>query len=258
MTRRVFPMFAFALTALAVSACSTSGGSGNVRAVPVASGTTTPSPSPTPSATVSPSPSPTPSPGPSTAGVTACTAGNSSVPGNYFSIQTVGSVTGGTYLEQPGNSANAYTLLAYTASTTPAPTPTPVAIPSTQPTGAPVLVIVYYGEYNIPLVAQSGFSANSTTGCFTMLTDELVGGPAEFGAYAEGNPAFATPQPNATTALQGSITSFTITNLTPTSGSGMFTFDIGTVGTVTITGSVTETIQEAVAVSRRHVVRPRR
>jgi hypothetical protein len=109
----------------------------------------------------------------------------------------------------------------------------------------------HHGDQREPsLSLADSFAADATTGCFGLLTAEPVGGTAGFEAFGQGNPAFAAPQPNATTAAQGSITAFTITNLTPTTGNGTFTFDIGTIGTVVITGSVTETITEPLVMSR--------
>jgi hypothetical protein len=107
-----------------------------------------------------------------------------------------------------------------------------------------LLTIVYYGEYSIP--STTGLTSATTNGCFVFPTQQQGSEtPPTFLAVGQGLPAFAPPYPAETDAIaQGPIASFTITNLTRTSGTGTFTLDtqslgvVGTAsGTVTITGS---------------------
>ncbi len=235
--RGVFVGLAFSSLIIAGAACSSDGGTGVT------------APSPAPSGVVL-----------GTLGNISCTAPNDAVPGTYASIQTSGSVSGTTFTSDNGGE-NDYATYAYTAPVggSPAPSPTPIVIPSVPPTtpGA-VLYIVYYGEYTIP--ATAGFTTGASNGCFTLVTANinesvesagrhvLTGTPAPspspFLAAGIGYPMFAAPYPARSQVLSGAITTFTITNLTRTSGTGSFTMDtvpIGDVisvsGTTTITGS---------------------
>jgi hypothetical protein len=196
----------------------------------------------------SPSPSPTPTASPSSVGSLACTAPAANA-GTFTSIDTSGVVAGNTYTEQSGD----WEVIAYSSpspspspsptptpgsTATPAPTPTPTVAPTS--TSTPVMVTEYYGEYTVPsfngnIIGGGLYTAAATNGCFFMILEQPNafgdGEPNESGLEAE------------TVVDEGSITNLTITNLTPTSGSGTFSFTnsaANTVsGTITITGSQT-------------------
>ncbi len=237
MSRRgVFLGLAFSSLIIAGAACSSDGGTGVT------------APSPAPSGVVL-----------GTLGNISCTAPDDAVPGTYAAIQTSGSVSGTTFTSDNGGE-NEYSTYAFTAPVggSPAPSPTPIVIASVPPTtpGA-VLYIVYYGEYTIP--ATAGFTTGASNGCFTLYTANISQSqasvsrgvltapepsPSPFLAAGIGLPTFAAPYPATSQVLSGAITTFTITNLTRTSGTGSFTMDtvpIGDVisvsGTTTITGS---------------------
>jgi hypothetical protein len=255
------PTLGFAVVcalSVALAQCSGSGGTGKT----LPKGTSAPgTASPTPSA--SPGGTPSPSPSPTGVGNTSCTAPVVTA-GIFTSIETTGVASGSTYTDDGDGSWEA---IQYSpASATPAPTPsaspgpsatpTPSAAPS--PTGTPVMVTEYFGEYTV--TAYSGniegggnYSAAATNGCFFLLLEQPVGGTigqsrkrpnpaAAPNAFGDGEPN--EPGTEAETFLdEGSITSLTITNLTPTTGTGSFAFtnsaDSTATGTITITGSQT-------------------
>jgi hypothetical protein len=119
------------------------------------------------------------------------------------------------------------------------------------------MVTEYYGEYSVTAFSGNiegggSYSAAATNGCFLLILQQPVGGvigqsrgrrplPAPIpNAFAEGVPN--EPGTEAESFLdEGTITSLTITNLTPTTGSGSFSFtdsaDNAATGTITITGS---------------------
>ena len=193
-----------------------------------------------------------------TLGDISCTAPNNAVPGTYARVESGGSVVGTTYTQDSDDDGE-YTTNTYTApGATPGPTPTPIVIPSTSPTApGAVLWIVYYGEYTIPTTA--GFSTAPTNGCFTLYTanldetEESVNRrvimsvpsptPTPFIAEGIGYPTFAYPYPSMSDdILDSDVTSFTITNLTRTTGTGTFTLDTNAVGDVTtVSGTATIT-----------------
>ncbi len=216
------------------------------------------------------SPSPTPNTSGANEGTTACSA-PAVLEGTYTSIDTSGLVAGKTYTEQSGD----YAVTGYSS---PSPTPTPttpgaptappsVSLPVPTPTG---MVSVYYGEYVVPsfsgnVINGGTYTTAATTGCFAMTLTQNVGGTAGQ-ARVHRVAQTATPAPNAqgfggpddpddeaVLLDSGSLTSLSITNLTPTTGSGMFSFtnSAGTSvpGTLTITGS--ETFDNASEFRRR-------
>jgi hypothetical protein len=120
---------------------------------------------------------------------------------------------------------------------------------------------LYSGTYFVPSftgtpelgsVITGSYTAAATTGCFTGVLEQPVGGtigqfrrqataPAS-NFFAFGDPSFLDDTAQ-DFVDEGSISSFTITGLTPSSGSGNFSFTNSashTVnGTVSITGSET-------------------
>lgn len=234
------------------------------------SGCPTPSPSPTPTPKASPTPTPTPTAAPTatpTSGGTTCTAPVAAVPGNYLEIFTEGSVVGSTYTNEDGD----WDVAEYATPTptphpvvTPTPTPTPVGTstptPVPTPTPTPVMVTIYYGDYSWPMFTgtsetDTGYTVSANSGCFDLLLEQAPGGTA--GQIARPQAA-STPnaegdgEPNSPTASYeyipldaGSLTALTINDLTPTGGSGTFSFSTATstnvTGSITITGSETFT-----------------
>jgi hypothetical protein len=122
------------------------------------------------------------------------------------------------------------------------------------------MVSEYFGEYAVPSFNGNGsisglpYTAAATNGCFFLILEQPVGGV--IGQASSRQPqagptpnAFGDGEPNESGLLgevildEGPITSLTISNLTPTSGSGSFSFTdsaANTVsGTITITGSQT-------------------
>jgi hypothetical protein len=254
---------AFALIGLAgvTISCSGSGGSSNTtRVVP----TTTPSPTPTPIPT--PSPSPTATSMYNTQGNITCTATDEAVPGYYVNIATVGGyVVGSTYDANGTGGFSYYQMAGYV---TPGPSPVPTNPPLQPATPAPsetpgALGIIYYGEYTVPAFTDvgSGTPIDATDGCFTFETTQALGGtvgearpaltsptPSAYG-QGVGWPAFAAPYPfnNAVISEPGDngaatydLSTFIITNLTRTTGTGSFSFVINGSST-TVTGSLTVT-----------------
>jgi len=184
--------------------------------------------------------------------------------GNYTFIDiTQGVATGNTYTQtaDSGWEVDAFTTPTPTPtpSATPAPSPTPVPsispVPSPTVTATPVMVTIYLGEYSVPSFAGSPssgpYTAAATTGCFVAILMQPVGGTVgqiHFQRPAISEPpnmiGFGSPHQSgdfASTLLDsGPIDSFTITNLTTSSGTGVFTLSNGVMGTATITGSETE------------------
>ena len=215
---------------------------------------------PTSSSTgVSPSPSST-----APFGQTACTAPAVSE-GNYSFVDTTGLVTGNTYTQQSGE----WGVFTYA---TPVPTPsslptvpgTPTPMPSPElpvptPTG---MVTMYYGTYSIPafsgtIVNDGGpYTSAATTGCLQLVLVQRPGGAAGQSRMRDAVQATPTPnlngfgQPNGDDVVYsidgGPTTNMTITNLTPASGNGTFSFTDGAgavvFGTLTITGSKTQDV----------------
>jgi hypothetical protein len=231
----------------------------------------TPAPSPTP--TTAPIFPGVPT-NPPSMGNTACAAPSEPVPGDYTSFETSGNVVGNTYTEGASAGSNFYTATEYDAPTpaptatatatipTPTPTATPVPSPTPSPTATPgspgtaaptpvpsasstagvVLTTEYFGTYTLP---SFGIGA-AFTGCFSLALSQPEGGSAgqdRHRATATNDIATGGGSPNLSpygTAIDtgsGSIVSFTIDNLTQTTGDGTFTFDNDVAGTVTITGS---------------------
>ena len=250
---------------------------------PTATPTRTPTPGPTATPTGVPTPSPTPTSG--TVGTTTCTAPVAAVPGTYLSIFTEGTASGSSYTQTDGT----FTIDLYstpspsptpTITPTPVVTPTPVITPTPvpTPTPTPVMLTIYFGEYawNGPFTGTSPFGSGAYTvpsgsGCFEMLVERPVSTTSRVRRAAAVVPnASSTPNatgdgaPNAPTVSyqdteldDGALTSATITNLTPTSGSGTFTFTTSgpnasnVTGTITITGSETFTGTFAQSAIRR-------
>jgi hypothetical protein len=245
---------------LGLADCSGSGGTA-----------TTALPGPTASAGgPTPTPTPTPTASPATVGSITCTA-PMLADGNFTSIETTGVVTGNTYTQQ----SSEWEVITYSPSptpspgstATPAPTPTPTAAPT--PTSTPVMLSEYYGEYTVPsfngnTVGGGLYTAAATNGCFFLILEQPVGGVI---AQARSRPQ-ASPTPNTfgdgepnesgldaeTFLVEGSMTSLTINSLTPTSGSGSFSFTnsaANTVsGSITITGSQTFVANPADSIRR--------
>lgn len=244
---------------VALAQCSGSGGTGKTLPKGTsAPGTASPTPSSSPAGTPSPSPSPT------GVGNTSCTAPVVTA-GIFTSIETTGVASGSTYTD---NGDGAWEAIQYSpASATPAPTPsaspgpsatpTPSAAPT--PTETPVMVTEYFGEYTVTayngnIEGGGSYSAAAMNGCFFLLLEQPVGssigqsrarrplqGPTPNG-FGDGEPN--EPGTEAETFLdEGTITSLTINNLTPTTGTGSFAFtdsaDNTATGTITITGSET-------------------
>ena len=124
------------------------------------------------------------------------------------------------------------------------------------------MVTEYFGEYTVTsysgnILGGGTYTASATHGCFFMILEQPVGGTAGQSRNRRLPAAGPTPTPNAfgdgepnepgteaeTFLDEGSITSLTITNLTPTTGTGSFAFtnsaDSTATGTITITGSQT-------------------
>jgi hypothetical protein len=188
--------------------------------------------------------------------------------GDYTSITIDGVVSGNTFTEPTGDGS--WTVYDYTTPTpsptptaTPPPTPTPVPsispVPSPTVTQTPVMITEYFGEYSVPTfagMASSGpYTALATTGCLDALIVQPVGGTLgqihfERPAITATPNAFAGGGPNEplggfadTYVASGTVLSFTLTNLTPESGTGTFTLATGAsssvTGSATITGSET-------------------
>ncbi len=165
---------------------------------------------------------------------------------------------------------NFYFVEQYSAPTpTPAPTPTatPTPTPSSTPTPPPPMpqpVTIYFGEYvwpafdGTPLVGAAPYTVTAGTGCFTLVVTLPTAEdatklrrthvrPSQAGsdnASGAGDPQLPTPPPAVTPLDQGPLSSLAISNITPTSGSGTFSFHTSTQtvnGTITITGSETFT-----------------
>jgi hypothetical protein len=121
------------------------------------------------------------------------------------------------------------------------------------------MVTEYFGEYTVTSYNGDGvgglYTAAATNGCFFLILEQPVGGsigqhrarPLQAptpNAFGDGEPN--EPGTEAETFLdEGSITSLTINNLTPTTGTGNFSFtnssDSTATGMITITGSQTIT-----------------
>jgi hypothetical protein len=226
--RGVFLSLAFTSLVIGGAACSSSGGTG----------VATPTPTPSGSSPLSLG----------TQGNISCTAPNNAVPGTYASIYSEGTVTGDTYTQGSGDEAGIYTTAAYTAPVggTPAPSPTPIVIPSVPPTTAgATLWIVYYGEYTLP--TTPGITTAPTNGCFVVETASTTPGqvtPTSFNVQGFGSPQFAAPYPSQTAVIESSISAFTISNVSRTSGTGSFTINTtiagesqSATGTAVVTGS---------------------
>jgi hypothetical protein len=112
-----------------------------------------------------------------------------------------------------------------TSSSTPAPTPTPTTTPSPQP------VFVYQGNYSV-----THNNSVETTGCAFLVTSQ-DGSPLSGTPYSGANadqPIFNVLV-NSTLVKSGFVSSMTINNLSATGGSGSFTLDDGSTGTITLT-----------------------
>jgi hypothetical protein len=126
---------------------------------------------------------------------------------------------------------------------------------------------LYVGEYHVPtftgeVLSNGGYTALDTTGCFEMILEQPVGGVAGQIHYHRLPAAVVSPTPNAegfgepnqsgdfaeTELDTGSIETFSITNLTTTSGTGAFTLSNSIAGTLNITGS--ETVVESGSIRR--------
>jgi hypothetical protein len=120
------------------------------------------------------------------------------------------------------------------------------------------MITLYAGEYTVTsyngnALGGGTYTAAATTGCFFLILEQPVGGTAgqfHLRPFVAATPnAFGDGEPNepgteAETFLdEGSLTSLTITNLTPTTGSGSFSFTNSAsstaTGAITITGSET-------------------
>lgn len=227
-----------------------------------ATATPTPRPSSVPA-------TPTPTPAPGGTGNTVCTA-PTVTGGTFTSIDTAGVVTGNTYAD---DGQGQWEAIAYssptptptptvTATPVPSPTPTVTITPTPVPTPTPLMATIYYGEYTVSsysgnALGGGSYTAGATNGCFFMILEQPVGGTLGQSHFRRAGPA--TPAPNAfgdgepnepgteaeTFLDEGTLTSLTITNLTPTSGSGSFSFTNSATntatGAITITGSDTFT-----------------
>ena len=210
-----------------------------------------------PTATASPIATATPAPAATYAlsGNTTCTAADETIPGTYTSLDTNGNVAGSTYTADT-TAINSYLVYSY-ASAPPTPVPTATAVPqptpAPDPTGTPEKISIYVGEYSVPgfvgVLFPSVYDASATTGCFMLLLQQpgsgtagqtrhrdAAGGDNALGIGGIANPAYSYTKTNVDAEA---LNSLTITNLTPTSGSGTFALSNGTSGTVTITGSGT-------------------
>jgi hypothetical protein len=220
-------------------------------------------------------PTPVPSVTASTIGSTACTA-PVLTDGTYTSIYTSGVVTGNTYTEESGDfETDLYTPATPTpvptVTSTPGPTAAPTTTPVPSPTPTPVMVTLYYGEYTAPsysgnALTGGSYTAAAMTGCFYLVLEQPVGGSAGQSRMRRVTDT-ATPAPNAdgfgspnepgteaeTIVDSGMLSSLSISNLTPSSGSGSFSFTNSAAntatGTITITGS--ETIVSSPDLRRR-------
>jgi hypothetical protein len=113
----------------------------------------------------------------------------------------------------------------------------------------------YIGEYSVPSFAGTpsagAYTAAATTGCLYLFIEQPVGGTvgqihfqrpavsATPNVVAEGSGDLNDSDYDSAVLDSGAINSFTITNLTTSSGSGTFTLSNGVMGTATITGSLT-------------------
>ncbi len=257
--RSRFPILTVTFAVLGVAAfaagCSSSGGTGST----------------TPIATAPPTSAPTLSSQYNTMGNITCTAPNNALPGYYTTVITNGTVVGSTYTATD-QGFNGYQLPHYVAAqSTSAPTTPPLAPATPVPSATPgALGILYYGEYSVPAFTDESNGTptpiDATVGCFQFETNQPVGGTvgeAKRGAplpdttsapnaqgYGIGYATFSAPYPTSDTYVGApgagsyALTTFTITNLTRTTGSGTFVFPINgssasVTGTVTITGSTT-------------------
>jgi len=271
-------LWLLSLAALSAAVGCSNSSSGSAIA-PIRTGPSVATPTPTPRASSAPAtakptakPSsvpatatPTPAPTSSAAktGNTTCTA-PAVAAGIYTSIDSSGVVTGDTYSD---DGTGEWEAIEYsspsptptpTVTATPAPTAVPTVTPTPAPTPTPAMVTEYYGEYTVTsysgnLLAGGTYTAAATNGCFFLILEQAVGGDAgqsRLRPQVVPSPdAFGDGEPNesgleAETFLdEGSLTSLTINNLTPTTGSGSFSFtdsaDNTASGAITITGSQT-------------------
>ena len=253
---------------------------GSATATPTGSATATPThtATPTPGHTTTPTPGHTATPTPFPTGTggggiaAACSGSAVPIPGNYLSIVSDGQVSGSTFTGDPAISSwedDAYVIVP-TPSPTPIMTATPIATatPTTSPvpTTTPVMISVYTGSYTVSSFSgsqipeggatPSAYTVQAQSGCFELALTQPVGGtigqirrllatpnPSD-NSFAFGFPNTGTANYQTTEIATGSITAFTINNLSVSaqSGSGTFTLDSGATGSVSITQaqSVTE------------------
>ena len=230
------------------------GGGGTIpTATPVGSHTATPTPIPI-------GPTATPTGG----GINsiACNVPTAALPGTYVSFITEGLTTGSTYVEDTGGS-NEWSVDSYVAAT-PAPTGTPTAVPTATPSGTPtpaptatptpLMYSVFYGTATTPTFNAAGTTVPAQTNCFFFEVAQPVGGTiAQFRGNVPRAAATANPNDNSigfgepnitqdytlTNVSSGAITTFSLTNLSLSkqTGSGTFTLDNGTAGSVVIQGA---------------------
>ncbi len=256
-------------------------------ASPTPSRTATPVPTATP--TLSPTATPTAAPTISSISALDCTSlvgfGNGTLPsplplpGTYTEVITEGNVNGSVYSQVQGS----WSAIQYTTSA--AATPTPVAIVTATPTPAPSATIVTYklyaGTYTVPAFsvspsaaptgtsagarpfAQSVIPVNATTGCAFLIID--ASGPVGIGPSSQpinteaiGIPYFGngTLFTSGNTVASGSLTSFSLTNLAASTGSGSFVLDVGVTGTINLFSETT--ISQAQAERLRAIEAQRR
>jgi hypothetical protein len=149
-------------------------------------------------------------------------------------------------------------------------TPPPTPVPTVTPTPVYEKITTYVGTYSMPsfdiTVDGSKYATNSAPGCAQIVLIEAPSGSAgqmrrrpDLDSYGGDNSmAFGDEKPPSNVEIEdvydGVITAMTITNLTPSSGTAKITLDNGTVGTITITGSVTATVEESEVAQAQHPV----